>query len=334
MSKKPRVTVIIPAYNCEHSIEQCIGSVLSQTVSTKEIIVVDDGSTDGTGDILKRSDGDIRLIEQENKGQGAARNAGLRVAQGEFVAFLDADDYWEPEFLEKCSHFLTHHPDAVAVLTAWTKIENDHRRTIVPPAMNRMEDKPDAPFIIPNFLRFWVEQGHIQTGAIMIRHDVIRKAGHQREDLRVSQDLEHWLLIATFGQWGFIPEPLFVSNSRINARRNWINRYRQRRNLCPTVESWQARLVKRIPEADWPHFNRIRGRVAANFSHSKILSGRSREAKTILNTYGVSMPVNRLTRLMRFGAKAGEPVWRGVCHFIRMKELMKNWKLQRSAPPG
>jgi len=228
---------------------------------------------------------------------------------------------------------LNHHPEAVAVLTAWTKIIDERRRTIVPPIMNRAEGIPVAPFVIPNFLRFWVEQEHIQTGAIMIRRDVTTRAGRQREDLRVSQDLEYWLLIATFGPWGFIPEPLFVSNSRINARRNWVTHYRQRRNLCPSVESWQARLLERIPDADWPYFDRIRGRVAANFSHSKILSGRSGEAKTILNTYGVSMPVDRLTRLMRFGAKAGDPVWNGVCHIIRMKELMKNWNLQRRTAP-
>ena len=217
------------------------------------------------------------------------------------------------------------------MLTAWMIIVDKKTITIGPPIMNRDQGLPDAPFLIQNFLRFWDEQHYIQTGAIMIRHDVIRKAGLQREDLRVSQDLEYWLFIATFGKWGFIPERLFVSNSRMNAREHWIERYRQRRMLCPSVESWQELLVERIPETDRPYFERIRGRVAANFSHSMILSGRSGEAKKIIKTYGNRMPVNRLTTLMRLGAKAGGPVWSGICQLIRTKEMMKNWKLQWSA---
>jgi len=92
MSIEHLVSIIIPAYNCEHSTGQCIASALSQTVAPKEIIGINDGSTDGTGEFLRGMGSDIRLIEQENKGQGAARNAGIDVAQGTYITFLDADD--------------------------------------------------------------------------------------------------------------------------------------------------------------------------------------------------------------------------------------------------
>jgi len=331
MNAPESVSVIIPVFNSEHSIAACIDSVLAQTHPPGEIIVVNDGSTDDTDTILHAYGEKITTIRQRNQGQGAARNTGIRAATGDFIAFLDADDYWEPLFLERCVAFFRGHARAVAVLTGWTKIIDHSRREIVPPIMNSGSERPLHPMIISDFFRFWMEQDHVQTGAIMIRHDVIQEAGLQREDLRISQDLEYWMLIATYGKWGFIPEPLFVSNSRLNARRNWIDQYRTRRHLCPSVESWQERVVPRIPDREWHYFEGIRGRIAANFSHSKILSGSTDEAKDILKKYGNTMPVNLLTRLMRFGAGVGGPVWTGICQMIRIKEIVKGWKLQKIA---
>ena len=103
----PLVSVIIPAYNAEDYISQCLSSVLSQTLSDIEVIVVDDGSTDRTASIVKElthRDGRIRLIRQENQCAGVARNKGMEVAEGKYLYFLDADDWIEPDSLEKlCS---------------------------------------------------------------------------------------------------------------------------------------------------------------------------------------------------------------------------------------
>ena len=103
----PLVSVIIPAYNAEDYISQCLSSVLSQTLSDIEVIVVDDGSTDRTASIveeLTHRDGRIRLIRQENQCAGVARNKGMEAAEGKYLYFLDADDWIEPDSLEKlCS---------------------------------------------------------------------------------------------------------------------------------------------------------------------------------------------------------------------------------------
>lgn len=103
----PLVSVIIPAYNAEEYISQALSSVLSQTLSDIEVIVVDDGSTDRTASIveeLTHRDGRIRLIRQENQCAGVARNKGMEVAEGKYLYFLDADDWIEPDSLEKlCS---------------------------------------------------------------------------------------------------------------------------------------------------------------------------------------------------------------------------------------
>ena len=96
----PKVSVIIPTYQRSHLVGQAIESVLAQTYCDYEIIVVNDGSTDNTGEILAQYGDRIVAIHQENRGLPAARHAGIRVAQGQYIAFLDDDDLWEPQKLE------------------------------------------------------------------------------------------------------------------------------------------------------------------------------------------------------------------------------------------
>lgn len=100
----PIVSVIIPCYNAEKYLSQCVDSIRNQTLKQIEIICVDDGSTDATLEILRSyqtQDSRIRLIQQKNAGAGAARNAGMECASGEYLSFLDADDFFEPDMLEK-----------------------------------------------------------------------------------------------------------------------------------------------------------------------------------------------------------------------------------------
>lgn len=105
MAALPLVTVITPAYNAEPFIEETIRSVLAQSLTDWELIVIDDGSTDDTGKIVEayaRTDARIRLvINEKNRGVARTRNRGLEMFRGQYVAFLDSDDYWEPLMLEK-----------------------------------------------------------------------------------------------------------------------------------------------------------------------------------------------------------------------------------------
>ena len=97
----PRVSVVIPVFNAAHTIEQAIESVRAQTFSDHEIIAVDDGSTDGSIEILRRYDIAVKIVQQENRGPSAARNLGIANSTGEYVGFLDADDWWKPELLAR-----------------------------------------------------------------------------------------------------------------------------------------------------------------------------------------------------------------------------------------
>ena len=105
-----RVSVVIPTYDCAQYIGKAIDSVLTQTYRPWKIIVVDDGSTDGTSDVLGLYKGMVKYLRQENRGEPAARNLGIRSAVAEFIACLDADDLWLPEKLELQMAYFASHP--------------------------------------------------------------------------------------------------------------------------------------------------------------------------------------------------------------------------------
>ncbi len=115
-----RVDIVIPLYNKAGCIGRAIQSILKQTVSDWRLIVVDDGSTDGGGDVVRGfDDGRIELIRQENAGPGAARNRGIAEARGEFIAFLDADDEWYPSYLATALEGFVKHPGVSMVSTMY-----------------------------------------------------------------------------------------------------------------------------------------------------------------------------------------------------------------------
>ena len=103
-STTPEISVIIPVYNQELYLEQCLDSVLGQTLRDIEVLCIDDGSLDRSAEILKRyakQDPRLTVIQQENQGAGTARNCGLRLAKGKYLSFLDSDDFFEPDMLLK-----------------------------------------------------------------------------------------------------------------------------------------------------------------------------------------------------------------------------------------
>jgi len=105
------ISVIIPVFNTEKYLAEAIESVLSQTLKPSEIIVVDDGSTDGSADIARKFLPAIRLIQQPNSGIASARNTGIKASTGDYLAFLDADDLWNHKKLELQVEFLKNHPE-------------------------------------------------------------------------------------------------------------------------------------------------------------------------------------------------------------------------------
>ena len=119
----PLVSCIVPVWNCESYLSDAIDSIIGQTYRPIEVIVVDDGSTDRTAEIIARYADRLRAIRQPNAGPGAARNVGIGLARGSYIAFLDADDLWQPEKLERQVGCLESSPDcdlcAVGIKNFW-----------------------------------------------------------------------------------------------------------------------------------------------------------------------------------------------------------------------
>ncbi|MCA9056709.1 MAG: glycosyltransferase family 2 protein, partial [Planctomycetaceae bacterium] len=121
----PSVDVVIPVFNGERFLEQAIASVLDQSLVPAKVLVVDDGSTDSSREIAMRFGNPVSCLAQANQGPSAARNRGIAAASSEWVAFLDADDYWMPGRLERMLDVVERNPDVDFVYTGLTRIAAD-----------------------------------------------------------------------------------------------------------------------------------------------------------------------------------------------------------------
>jgi len=121
----PTVSVVIPTYNSVRYLAEAVESVLAQTITDVEVIVVDDGSTDGTQALMARYAGSVRYFRQDNSGVSTARNFGLAQSAGRYIAFLDADDTWFPNKLERQLEALAKEPDYHACYSAFVRVTSD-----------------------------------------------------------------------------------------------------------------------------------------------------------------------------------------------------------------
>lgn len=222
----PRVSVIIPTFNCARYIVEAVESAVRQTYKDVEVIVVDDGSTDDTrGRLAPYLDaGTIRYITQDNAGPSAARNTGIRAATGTYLAFLDADDSIAPASLEKRAKFLDDHPDTDVVFTdcfiheVEGRAESDrpHLRDYgflrrVAPAIASARGA-DILFNGGFFEAFFRERICTLTGNLMVRRARDESVELFDESLACGDITEYWFRLCRKHRVGFIDEPLFSYN--------------------------------------------------------------------------------------------------------------------------
>jgi glycosyltransferase involved in cell wall biosynthesis len=188
-------TVVIPLYNKEKHIERALNSVLSQTVQDFEIIVVDDGSKDGSAGIVTgMGDGRIRLVRQENKGAAAARNRGIDEASNPLIAFLDADDQWQPDFLATISKLRMKYPEAGIYATAY---QTSHVKSGIKKIA--YANIPPAPWegLIPDFFKSMQGgQPPVWTSAAVVPKEVFRRVGMFQTGEVIGEDVDMWVRIA------------------------------------------------------------------------------------------------------------------------------------------
>ena len=310
------LSVIIPVYNAGLLIDRCLDSIFSQNGAYQvEVICIDDGSTDNSVEIIRqRKESSIRLLMQPNSGPACARNKGITAAEGRYIAFLDADDYWEKGFIEKTLSFLQTHVECIAVSVGQKHITMSGE-SIVPSCMSEY----NVPIVIDDFYKFWARYFHVCTGCIVIRTDVVLATGGQREDLRICEDLEFWALLATYGRFGFIPEVLFVSDGlKVTKEIGWIEKNKRRWASAPTIEEWEKRIVARNAALS-PHYVKARGKIARNLCYSMILSKRTDLAFSQIRKYQDDFPKGLMTTIFRIGT-INRIVWKIVSSWLIYRE--------------
>ena len=197
---KPQVSVIIPTYNRGWIIEEAIHSVLAQDYTEFELIVVDDGSTDQTSNILDAYGNVIKVLSQKNKGVSAARNRGIAEASGKFIAFLDSDDLWHPQKLSAQINFFNQTPEALICQTEEVWIRNGFR---VNP--KKRHKKPSGMIFEPS-----LELCLVSPSAVMIRRSLFDRVGEFDETLPACEDYDLWLRISCRFSIYLIDTPLII----------------------------------------------------------------------------------------------------------------------------
>ena len=227
----PEVSVIMPAYNAEAYIREAVDSILAQTYSDFELIILDDGSKDSTADIIESyNDSRIRLVKKDNEGVAATLNRGIQLAQGEFIWRHDADDISLPNKLHREISFLKDHPDCLLVATQVAFMTERSRI-----AWNKKQPKDqwfgNVPFQWVAFEDF-DPFSPITHGTALIRMKAFEKAGHYRKQFITSEDIDMWLRMMDFGPLAVLNDCLSlhrISGTSATAVHGWKNEfYRER----------------------------------------------------------------------------------------------------------
>jgi glycosyltransferase involved in cell wall biosynthesis len=195
-----KVSVIIPNYNYGRFLRQAIQSALNQTLEPHEIIVVDDGSTDDSKEILLSFGDSIILVEQENAGVAAARNRGSEIATGGFLAFLDADDYWHPDKLEKQMHKFSSDAEIGFVHCGSTYVDENGKR-------NHDYITGEEGWVADELLRF---EAVVIANTLVIKRELFAQIGgfDTTRELHPSEDWDICYRLSRLCKLGFVREPL------------------------------------------------------------------------------------------------------------------------------
>lgn len=191
------VSIVIPAYNSQEHIAKAVQSALKQTYQPVEVIVVDDGSSDGTEEVLRGFGDKIRYIRKENGGPASARNAGIQAASGEYVAFLDGDDIWYPDKLRKQMPLFREDTGLI-----YGRLDPFDESGVI--------EKKRRPLVRGEALKRLFAKNFISTSTVVVKKEHLERAGLFDEDpeLISVEDYDMWLRVAALTKIDFVDEAL------------------------------------------------------------------------------------------------------------------------------
>jgi glycosyltransferase involved in cell wall biosynthesis len=236
----PPVTVVIPAYNAKRTIGRALASVWKQNYPDMEVIVIDDGSSDGTGAAIHETRrGNLRLIRlEENRGECGAMNAGIQQAQTDYIAFLDADDEWLDDKLLTQIPILESHPEMSFIACGGESVNTEGRvfQTF------GLEAPPYSPH---EFWRALLIKSYIAKPTVVARRAKLLEVGGFDETLKISGDQDMWIRLALAGEVGFVPRVLV----RVHDTPDSLTKRHGAREdevLLPMIREHLSRLTSRL----------------------------------------------------------------------------------------
>ncbi len=264
----PKVSVVIPAYNAERFVAKAIDSVLNQTYRDYEIIVVDDGSTDNTLEVLKSYGDKVRYVRQSNKGASAARNTGIRHANGKYIAFLDADDVWFSQKLEKQVKVLDERPEFGLV---YSNVEFPSRQNGVVQTQFDLK-RPYSGKILSKL----IVMNAIPTSTVVARKECFEKVGLFDESLVASEDHDMWIRIATRYDATYLEDPLMMNGLHSGS----LSRDEIRLQECNLAVTAKARKMQNVlGDADRVLIDRTYNEILVRLSMLYIKNGMNESAR-------------------------------------------------------
>jgi glycosyltransferase involved in cell wall biosynthesis len=280
----PKVSIIIPTYNHAYFVGFAVESALAQTFTNTEVLVVDDGSVDNTRDFLAAYAGRITYIYQENRGLSAARNTGIRVACGEYIALLDADDMWVPEKLAVQMRLFDENPAAGVVSCGNVSVDNQGRE------VSAASTRGSGQF---QFRRLLL--GNCVSGGsnAVVKRSCFDAVGLFDESLRSSEDWDMWLRIARRYPVLFAPQVLTkirVNASSMSAEKNADTMLANELRVLGKLFSDPTARVN-AHDRGMAYAHRF---VAAAWAHFKV--GNRREAHTYIRKAFLANPVHFVLR--------------------------------------
>jgi len=192
------ISVVIPTYNRIELLKRSIDSVINQTIKPSEIIIVDDGSNDGTEAMVKKKYDSLKIIKQKNKGASAARNSGIKASSGEWICFLDSDDEWKNDKLEKQIIAVANNSDYKFFHSNEIWIKNG----------KRINQKKKHKKYGGDIFKKCLDMCRISPSSVLIDKNIFEEIGFFNENLVVCEDYELWLRICDKYEVFFIDEPL------------------------------------------------------------------------------------------------------------------------------
>ena len=220
-----RFSVIIPLYNKAPYVAKAVASVLSQTFTDYELVIMDDGSKDDSYDVASKvikGHSNCYLYKQENAGVSMARNNAVALSHGAFLCFLDADDWWEPTFLEEVSKLIEEFPDAGIFGTNYIIVNETNHRTRV--ASVGVEDGFDKGYV--NYCRVYAKTMYMPlwTGAVSIPRKVFDEMQGFPKGIKLGEDFLLWIRIALKYKVVFLNKPLAYYNQDVDVANRGVGK--------------------------------------------------------------------------------------------------------------